>query len=400
MPIGFLQLNYKGEQDIILSSKPEYNFFKCVFKRYVNFSIEPIKQTINGSCNFGNHVSCKIQKAGDLLSNLFLIIKLPSLTINSGSYAGWTNSIGFILIDNVEFYIGGNLICRRTGEFMAIEDEFITTESKRISKNLMIGRFEDVSSLETNASNETIYTIPLGFWFCKYLPLALPLLNLQYHPVDIRIQFKPFNDCIVFDGLTGPSQVDFTSCELWADYVFFDDSIRKKLVSHNVNYLIEQVQRTPSTSISSSVSSFRTELQFNHPVKYLFWFYRELDSETNNDWLNFSARSDGGKIATSSVIQVDSNELFAERDESYFRLVQPNLHFSRSPLKYIYSYSFAKCPEDYQPSGTFNFSKVDSAVLASQIRSSVATASNCIVYAVNYNVLVFRYGMAALLWSS
>lgn len=400
MPGGLLQLSYVGQQDIIISGNPQHNFFKCVFKRHLNFAIEPIRQTIDGICSFNQKITFKMKRAGDMASKLYLELKLPALTANSGTYAGWVNSIGNIVIDNVEIYIGGILYNRLYGEFMEIQDELYTSESKRIGKNLMVGRFEDITNLQTNATSETIYHVEIPFWFSRHISLALPLINLQYHEVEVRIQFRPFSQCVVFDGATGPTEVNFTSCDIWCDYVFFDDTIRKSLAKNTPNYLIEQVQRSSPTGIPNGVSVFRKEMQFNHPVKYLVWFYRETNSENNNDWTNFSARADGGKIATSSLIHIDSNELLAERDESYFRLVQTNSHFTRSPLKYIYVYSFAKNPEDLQPSGTFNFSKVDSAFLTSQIRSGVATGSNCTIYAVNYNVIVFRYGMAALLWSS
>jgi len=400
MPAGHLQLSYTGTQDVILTGKPQYSFFKCVFKRYLNFSVEPIRQVINGECNFGKTVSIKIKKAGDLLSKTYIVLKLPALTANSGTYAGWANSIGNLVVSRSELYIGGNKIDTIYYDSTELKDEFFTSESKRISKNLMIGRFEEVTALQTNATSETIYNIPLEFYFSRHLPLAIPLINLQYHEIEIKLTFRDFSECITFDGATGPSEVSFVSCDLWADYVFFDDSVRANMAKSSPNFLIEQTQRSVVSNIPTGVSTFRKEIKFNHPVKYLMWYYREVNSETNNDWFNFSARSDGGKIATSTVIQVDSNELFDERDESYFRLVQPYEHFTRTPLKYVYCYSFAKNPEDYQPSGTFNFSKVDSSYINSQIRSSVSTSCNCVVIAINYNVLVFRNGMAALLWSS
>ena len=395
-----MQLSYTGKQDVILSGNPQHNFFKCVFKRYLNFSIEPIQQQVINIPNFGNSITIRVKRAGDMLSKVYLELKLPALAPTSGTYAGWANSIGNLVISEVEMYIGGILITKTYGEFMEIEDEHISSESKRISKNLMLGRFEDLVGLQSNATSETIYTIPLNLWFCKFPELALPLVELQYHDIDMRITFRPFNECLVFDGVTGPTPVDFVSCTVWGDYIFFDDQIRKRMAKNNSNYLIEQIQRSSVSSELSGVSVFRKEIQFNHPVKYLMWFYREVNSETNNDWFNFSARADGGKIANSTIIQVNGQELHSERDESYYRLTQPNRHFTRSPLKYLYSYCFASKPEEYQPSGAFNFSRVSSSCITSQVRSTVATTNSKTVYAVNHNVLVFRNGMAALLWSS
>ena len=86
------------------------------------------------------------------------------------------------------------------------------------------------------------------------------------------------------------------------------------------------------------------------------------------------------------------------RDRSYFELVQPYQHHERVPTdKHISVYSFALKPEEHQPSGTCNMSRIDNATL--NLGNPVAT-NNIKVFAVNYNVLRVMSGMGGLAYSN
>ncbi len=81
-----------------------------MYRRHTNYSSESIEQTFNGSPGFGKKVTCTISRNGDLIQQMYLRVKLPSVTVTSGSKFRWLDWVGHILIKNVEIEIGGQRI--------------------------------------------------------------------------------------------------------------------------------------------------------------------------------------------------------------------------------------------------------------------------------------------------
>jgi hypothetical protein len=109
-----------------------------------------------------------------------------------------------------------------------------------------------------------------------------------------------------------------------------------------------------------------------------------------------------GNPVASGKLQLNGHDRFQERDGQYFNYVQPWQHFSNTPADGINVYSFALKPEDHQPSGTCNFSRIDNATLNVSIvdKNDLDTDSNLSIYTVNYNVLRVMSGMAGTAYSN
>jgi hypothetical protein len=102
-------------------------------------------------------------------------------------------------------------------------------------------------------------------------------------------------------------------------------------------------------------------------------------------------------------LQLNGQDRFSEREGSYFDLVQPFQHHTRAPDTGINVYSFALRPEEHQPSGTCNFSRIDNATLQLVLSNATVQGVNTAkvrVYAVNYNVLRIMSGMGGLAYSN
>ena len=111
----------------------------------------------------------------------------------------------------------------------------------------------------------------------------------------------------------------------------------------------------------------------------------------------------GENPVVTAKLQLNGQDRFSEREGSYFDVVQPYQHHSRSPDAGINSYSFALRPEEHQPSGSCNFSRIDNAVLQLVLSSNTVSGTNTAkvrVYAVNYNVLRVMSGMAGVAYSN
>ena len=226
---GLLQLVGYGAQDIYLTGSPQITFFKVIYCRYTNFACESIKQTINGSVDFGNSVSATISRNGDLIHKMHLEVNLPALnqTQGSGTYQGWCNGVGNALLKTVELEIGGQRIDKHYAEWLDIWGELTTPASKRDCYKSMVGNYDSEKSLESNADSTTQLHVPLQFWFNRNPGLALPLIALQYHEVKVNIEFRAAAGLTVSDAAaaistpqnSAGSTAAVTSANLWVDYV-------------------------------------------------------------------------------------------------------------------------------------------------------------------------------------
>ena len=111
----------------------------------------------------------------------------------------------------------------------------------------------------------------------------------------------------------------------------------------------------------------------------------------------------GENPVVTAKLQLNGQDRFSEREGTYFDLVQPFQHHTRHPDTGINVYSFALRPEEHQPSGTCNFSRIDNATLqlvVSAAAISGAATAKVRVYATNYNVLRVMSGMGGLAYSN
>jgi hypothetical protein len=433
---GLMQLVAYGAQDIYLTGNPQITFFKTIYRRHTNFAIEAIEQTFNGSADFGKKVTCTISRNGDLINKIYLQVQFPALTLGSvfpendyPEYVAWTNSLGHALIRSVSIEIGGQKIDTQYGEWLEIWNALTQVSEKENGYNHMIGKYASSLGLIGNADNSRNYYIPLMFWFNRNPGLSLPLIALQYHEVKIVLEFRHAAELIV--GLTASGNryesnvtsirdsagVSLPYAALWVDYVYLDTEERRRFAQMSHEYLIDQLQFTGFESIQLDQVSKKIRLNYNHPVKEIIWtIQREANFTVGtayNDWFNFSAALPGVPVPSSAVdlmsdalIMLNGHERFALRPQTYFRLVQPYQSHTRIPDNFIYLYSFGLRPEEHQPSGTVNMSRIDNA----QLKFDLTNVSNLplpssqwtnaqgriAIYATNYNVLRIMSGMGGL----
>jgi hypothetical protein len=396
---AIFQLNVKGPQDKFLTGKPEHNFIKQVYKRHVNFSIQKTSIHFKNTVNFGKKIEVDIPRKGDFLHKLYFKFTLPPLVYTSGTYAGWTNSVGHALVDYVELSIGGHIIDKHYGLFLEIWNELTQKASLNSAENLLVGKYHQLESLEFNALYESTYEVPLIFWFCNTLSSALPLLNLHFHPVKLIFNLRPFDECIVYDGITPPNSLNITSASLLAEYIFIEDSERLKYFEKESMYLINQVQSLYGESINLvNGHSHKSILNFNHPCSDLMFVLREKDSDDNNDWFNFAKRvitplTIVPPLITNSKFIVDGKERIEETDEYTLRLSNNFRFHGHAPHKHIYTMSFCNDPQKWFPTGSLNFSCIDQAELYLTMANSIASPVKLFVFARNFNIMYIKNGM-------
>jgi len=389
---GLLQLVAYGAQDVYLTGNPQITFFKAVYRRHTNFAIEAIQQTFNGTPGFGQRVTTTVARNGDLIHRVYLALDLNGMEESSKV----CKYFGLRLINYVEIEIGGQKIDKQYSHWMYIWNELSLPKSKRAGYDDMVGAAGGLVS----GLNKQLF-VPLEFWFCRNVGLALPLIALQYHEVKINLNFESMDKC------KGEGQTDDLKtfgASLWVDYIFLDTDERRRFAQLSHEYLIEQLQFTGEEAVAENVKS---KLNFNHPCKELIWFVSNKNKI--EDWMNYT--TDNADMKESAIVSknktknaklvLNGNDRFAERHGSYFNMVQPFQHHENVPSNAgINVYSFALKPEEHQPSGTLNMSRIDTAVL-NLTTNTVDTANDALnVYAVNYNVLRIMSGMGGIAYSN
>ena len=378
----------------------------------------------------------------------------------------WTHAVGQAMVERATFFIGGQCIDEIMAEMGYIWEELSGAPGKRLQE--MTGKYDAITSLQILSRQPRILYVPLFFWFTLNSGLALPLVSLQFHSVKVQVKFRKLMDLLKLTctamsavapgdsytlsqirdrpaykpGNYNPATVqpgsDLTaltnssmSAQILVTYVYLDQNERAKFAEGAFESVIPQHQHYIQTVDQNVTTQFgtgsnkivRNDLTFNHTVMELYWVVRLRNHEDfkdtspchnlYNDWFNFSGPKDIVTLlpidpVRSARLLLNNANRWEQREGRYFRLVQPYQHHTNIPDKFIYSYSFALQPQDIQPSGTCNFSRIDSTVLELELdgrlfygpSTGVGNDGNSsvsiLVFARNWNVLRFKYGLGGL----
>jgi hypothetical protein len=417
---GLMQLVAYGAQDVYLTGNPEVTFFQAKYKRHTNFAMENIEQTVNGTASNSGRVSVTVARNGDLVGDMYVELKAKSSIIQTVADGAaddcWAAERA---IASAELSIGGQRVDKHYQRWWRLYSELYLDESKKASWGKMTS---------PGAGGSKIY-LPLIFFFNRNPGLALPLIALQYH--EVRIDFDLSSEFSLY--------TDNSTFKVWANYLYLDTEERRRFAQKGHEYLIEQVQHTGSDAMATAGNTKQIRLSYNHPVKELVWCADAGSVSKSNLW-NFTSVepiltiATGGALTASNALvspsllgspqvmvgdqgldgesteevagPVDTFKLvlngqdrFKEQDGKYFNQVQSYQHHSGCPMPGVYSYSFALKPEEHQPTGTCNFSRIDNAQVAIKTKAG-AVPQNLNMFAVNYNVLRIQSGMGGLAFSN
>ena len=408
---GLMQLVAYGAQDVYLTGQPQITFFKALYKRHTNFTMENIEQIIDGKPVVNGKSMVTIERQGDLVQQVYL--EFDGKIDNTNNITPWLTEAA---VADVELTIGGQRIDKQYSRWWRIYSEMNYNNAKKAN----------YSKLTTcDSSNATKVFLPLTFFFNRHSGLALPLIALQYQEVKLEFTWtSAFTELATNLGFV-------SNPKCWANYIFLDTDERRMFADKPHEYLIEQVQHTGAENVASDVSN-NIRLNFNHPVKeLLWWFPGSTDPQTSkyqtptidpgnlfdsdiqegqtqphlsagvvrlNNGLSLGETENGPM--ESFRLQLNGTERFRKQPGKYFNSVQPfECHSADVPMPGLYSYSFALRPEDHQPSGTCNFSRVDTATATIKMKS-VTDNTNLYMFAHGYNVLRIQDGTAGLAYSN
>ena len=452
---GLMQLVAYGAQDVYLTGQPKVTFFQAVYKRHTNFAMENIQQTVNGTPSNSGRVSVTIARNGDLVGNMYVRLQPTQLNYSNLTSTGAnidTNWVAERAIAAVELTIGGQRIDQHYQTWFRLYAECFLGESDKIN----YGKMASSPAPTTDNTNVNSVYLPLLFFFNRNPGLFLPLIALQYHEVRLDFDLTAY-----FTNYFGASAQVFEVWANYV-YLDTEERRRFAQKGHEYLIEQVQHTGGDSITATGNPGAQTVRLSFNHPVKELVWCYQNTTSTAYNSMWNFTsgyasnvnvtcapspifapgalphdigcpriysnayayasaAQGTPGALtsnvgwmeeSTSNVtlavevgplynfkLVLNGQDRFKEQTGKYFNQYQPFLYHTGTPYPGIYVYSFALQPEEHQPTGTCNFSRIDNAQVAINMKSGYVCPLQK-MFAINYNILRIQSGMGGLAFSN
>ena len=447
-----MQLVAYGAQDVYLTGQPKVTFFQAVYKRHTNFAMENIQQTVNGTAANSGRVSVTIARNGDLVGNMYVALTpaaVATANLTSGQSLYDNNWLAERAIAAVELTIGGQRIDKHYQTWFRLYAETFLGESDKIN----YGKLSSAGTILATTSATRVY-LPLLFFFNRNPGLYLPLIALQYHEVRMDFDLTPY-----YQNYFGTNAVEVWANYVYLDT---EERRRFAQKGHEYLIEQVQHTGGDTIGTLSESSAQLIRLSYNHPVKELVWCYQNSAPTTylNSMW-NFSTNPSNVNVTVSNTLRASANNIvlphkyayphmlvgsataftnangtticnrgfveegpavtgaggyevgplhqfklilngqdrFKEQYGKYFNQVQPFYHHSGNPMPGIYSYSFALQPEEHQPTGTCNFSRIDNAQVWVALKAG-GLSNIQKMFAVNYNILRIQSGMGGLAFSN
>lgn len=352
-----IQLVAKGAQDVFYTSNEGTSLFTSKYTRHTNFAQAPklIKEfTLSDD-------SCVIPVNGDILTGLWFEGK---------------NLVDVFQGSTIDLYIGGQKIDSQPFDFVS-----------DIYQNYLADTYTKSQEINNKCSVTNTNFLPLTFFF-NGKGSFIPMVSLQYHQVEVRVNFKK------------NSEIPFTT-KLYGNYVYLDAQERQRFTSSKLDFIITQTQ-TIKEKLSTNYNDFDISA-FNHPVKSIFFGIPTHSSNVIEDRFTFHTAD----------ILINGTPLLENMTPTYFHSAQnyynseygvSSFHEQYNTPFYTryYVYHFCTNASDYKSTGTCNFSRLDNANL--QLRDvklgTLRTGEDIRIYALNFNVLRIQDGMSGILFGN
>ena len=465
------QLIALGAADKYLTQNASITFWRFRYNKYTNFACEAIEQPFQSQVMFGADTQLTFNRTGDLIYWTYVVIDLPGIHpcgqsnakcgdqlmfaqqfpgLSSDStfcnpcgddkvndaldssccdnatqepWACWTNAIGQYIVTRASLVIGGQVIDTLYSDYLYMWEELSGKPGRRLEE--MIGKELHHEHLVAESKKPRRLYVPLPFFFTQSSGNALPVVSLQFHGIQLHVCFADLKKCIqtsCSDGISPivlktktmhPLQDQDLRAQVETTYVYLDIEERDRFAGGSFEQLITQVQ---AYQICTQSCQVRMSLNFNHPIIELIWGVRRKCMDAVNNWGCYAGKNLEDPIKT---VHLKLNNLprFAPKEGRYFRLVQPYQHHTNIPNSFVYCWSAALHPEEAQPSGSVNFSRIDNVELVFEMQDGLSTPNSilsdgchptgcnngdftALVFARSWNILRYREGLGGLAYSN
>eukprot|EP00455_Lapot_gusevi_P022744 TRINITY_DN2369_c0_g1_i8.p1 TRINITY_DN2369_c0_g1~~TRINITY_DN2369_c0_g1_i8.p1 ORF type:complete len:312 (-),score=85.21 TRINITY_DN2369_c0_g1_i8:1546-2481(-) len=311
------------------------------------------------------------------------------------------------MFDEVRLDIGSVTFDRLYPELQYAMEELQVPKEKRLGK-LVLKTDSEAQLIEWSKSPIRLY-VPLCFYWCSDWGYALPIVALSLTQVSLVFKLKKKSDLIV-STTTTDYKVDGCGCEggiqsaqILGEGIYLSDAERTWLANNELKYLFTQNQFQGTQVIPQGSTKSDVLVRMNHPIREFVVLFRKSSNTTAKNYFNFEGEETGffDKEAFKSLtIKFNNNERVPPMEPVYYRICQPNMFHSRIPDKHIYVYSFSLFPEDYNPSGSVNLSRIDSCIFTFNFSSPLSQAYDLFIFGRNFNLSTIKSGVQILMYAS
>ena len=444
---AIISLNAIGKQDTyLIENDTEKSFFKYNLKQHSNFTkfhkstkvIKPGDASPSWPFNKTIKVTLNPRNMGDLLSNMYISLELPTLTIdNSGANPdyNYTDQVGRHLFKSITMRVDEMIVEKYHADWGIIYDELYLDESEKRTKRYTINRniAEDTSISNIKLSrNKSKVFIPIPFFFSRKYESDeyetnkpnrpyFPLCAIHKQKIEFEIEFNPqsfFTDY--------PSNISLDSFDIVTEEISIDPSEKVYIKNNKYNFITDIVKKHPTLEINPGEVDKKIEIVANIPVKTLNWFIRKekfenetiarelsQDNTTVDGLYTFHNRYNMSTQDTYTIL----NEFFhppmhsakihvngenvpniQDSDHKYFKYTVPFTSRLSRPFRNIYTYAFSMNPINVESSGSLDFTQLRSnrTTLDVKMVPDLTDTYNLHIYYVGYQTFSFENGFMSL----
>ena len=389
-----------GKQDTYLLSKnPEDSFFNYNLKQHSNFRKFHRHRNIGPPTNrgpswpFGESVKVQFNPQsgmGDLLSNMFVRLTLPALAVGEN----YADQVGRHIFSHVRMFVDELEVETFWGDWGIIYDELYTEMSEKVANRFLLNRTlafdtSEVSNNYAEYSSEVV--VPINMFFSRKFASDeyesnqpnrpyFPACACHRQKIEFEFNFHPQT----FFANTA-STLTLSSFDIITEEINLSPEERLYTMNHQGLWITDVVKKHPVLTTDPSLTVFKNQLVPSIPVKTLHWFFRNTkfenvnavkdpsETEEGNFWIqnrfNFSSNVNFDQLNTFFDPVMDKARFFIENnqlpnitssDHTYFKYYVPYEKRLSRPIRNIYSYSFSMNPMNVQPSGSLDFSALQS----------------------------------------
>ncbi len=307
---------------------------------------------------------------------------------NTNYKLAWTKRIAHSMVNYVDITVGGILIDKHYGQWIDILYEITKKDELEPAYMKMIGNISELTTFDRTTKPKTVLLLPLSFWFCRFTGQSIPMVALEYSDVQLHLKLRNFSQLAYIENVGRSFNLDDmfenegyqVSVNLLCDYVFLDKLERNKFAQSSHEYLIDIIQ----TQIDDSKHElFKTRVEFTNPSREIIWIAQRnsvLSNPTGTtecQWCNYGIyKNELGNPFAFNTFKIHSHDLFHKNDSIYYNNVTSFYNHSAIPKDGVNLMSFAVMPEENQPCGSINLSRITLAQLISDIDKKMLIEEN------------------------
>src|SRR6056300_303732 len=441
-----ISLKAIGKQDThLLSKDPEESFFNykddkvhSTFRKY-HRSRNVVNPTGIPNWPFGQTIKVEFnpQNMGDLLSNMWLSVKMPGL--RNPTVGNYADQLGRHILKSITMYVDDLEVEKVHDDWGIIYDELYLEISEKVANRFLVNRnigYDDSTLYPALAQYDSDIMIPLHFFFSRKFAsdeYSSNKPNRPYFPVCAihrqKIVFElDFHKQSFFTDRT--QLLELTEFKLVTEEITVNPDERKYLANERQTLITDLVRKHPTTVSEIGKDTIRTNLVPNIPVKCIHWFLRNTDFENEDiangpepanlekqfcqNRFNFSSNVNFDEIQTffypimsEASFYINGNKLpnVSNTNHNYYKYLIPSRNRLARPFRNVYTYSFSMNPVNVEPSGNLDFSQIQSDKTSIEVK--LDTSENSLVnvesntyslnmYYTGYQTFVFDKGFMSI----